>query len=187
MLDKPDKQIISELQRNGRATLSRIGEKVGMSYVAVGKRLNKLLKKRLVNVSAGVNANKLGMRIAVINAEVENYPRLLELVTLFKECPRVVFLLALSASNILSIMACEDMSTLESVVGVCSVRVHRGVRRSDVYVGGPSAYPAFLPLRVAMDRKVEVAPCGARCGECKSFQSNECVGCPATKFYRGSL
>ena len=41
MMDNTDKKLVSILQENGRTSLSEIGKTLGMSHVAVSKRLDK--------------------------------------------------------------------------------------------------------------------------------------------------
>lgn len=126
-------------------------------------------------------------KIAVVFVEVENYTRLSELVDMFKDCPRTIFLSALSASNLIAIIVGEDISSLESTVGFCSPRAQKGVRRSDIHIGDLPIYPKFLPIRIHASKDAEIAPCGFLCEECKQCKENKCLGCPATKFYKGSL
>ncbi|MEM3088639.1 MAG: AsnC family transcriptional regulator [Candidatus Bathyarchaeia archaeon] len=187
MLDEIDKILISELQKNGRTALSHISKKVGISHVAVRKRLEKLLKEEMVSISADLNMEALGAKIAALVVEVENFTRLKELMNLFRDCPRTVFLSGLSASNLLTIVIGENLSTLESVIGVCSVRVQKGVRRSEVHIGSLPTYPRFLPIRITPRKEAEIAPCGAKCEGCWSLKNSQCLGCPSTKFYSGPL
>ena len=142
----------------------------------------------MINSSVCINAEAVsGSKIAVITAEVENYSRLQELIRLFQNCPRVIFLSALSASNLMTIIFGENMATLESTIGVCSIRVQKGVRRSDVQIGEVPAYPKFIPIRITANRDAEVAPCGAVCAKCERLNKKRCFGCPATQFYNGPL
>jgi DNA-binding Lrp family transcriptional regulator len=187
LLDEIDKILISELQKNGRTALSHIGKKTGISHVAVRKRLEKLLKEKLISISANLNMEILDAKIGAVVVEVESFTRLKELMDLFKDCPRTVFLSSLSASNLLTIIIGENLSTLESVIGVCSVRVQKGVRQSEVHIGSLPIYPRFLPIRVTPQKTAEVAPCGAKCDECGSLKNKQCLGCPSTKFYLGPL
>ena len=187
LLDRIDKVLISELQKDGRIALSHIGKKTGISHVAVRKRLKKLLAESVVNFSVGLNVEALDAKVAAILVEVESSRRLKELMELFKDCPRTVFLSELSASNLLTIIVGENFSTLESVIGVCSLRVQKGIRRSEVHIGSLPIYPRFLPIRIAPQKKGETAPCGSQCNRCESFKSKQCLGYPATRFYNGPL
>ncbi|MEM2942553.1 MAG: AsnC family transcriptional regulator [Candidatus Bathyarchaeia archaeon] len=186
LLDDIDKVIVSELQKDGRVALASIAKKIGVSHVAIHKRLERLIDKGVVKVSACLNVDRLDSKIAAILVEVENSRRLNELTELFKECPRTVLLSQLSATNLLTVVVGEDFSTLESVIGVCSLRVQKGVRRSEVYIGKLPDYPRFLPIRIAAEQK-ECSPCGVLCSKCDSFKDKECLGCPATKSYNGPL
>ncbi|MBO3755166.1 MAG: AsnC family transcriptional regulator, partial [Candidatus Brockarchaeota archaeon] len=51
--------LISELQKDGRKPLSQIAKKLGVSHVAVRKRLKKLLDKELMSVTANLNLEAL--------------------------------------------------------------------------------------------------------------------------------
>ncbi|MFC1505773.1 Lrp/AsnC family transcriptional regulator [Thermoproteota archaeon] len=186
-LDKIDKILISELQKDGRTPLTDIGKKTGISHVAIRKRLAKLRDKGLLNISACLNPQTLDMKVAAINVEVENSQRLDELMKLFKKCPRTVFLSGLSASNLLTVIVGENFSTLESVIGTCSPRVQKGVRRSEVNIGSFPIHPEFLCIRVSPNKNSETAPCGARCDKCEKYKNKQCLACPTTKFYRGPL
>ncbi|MEM3618710.1 MAG: AsnC family transcriptional regulator [Candidatus Bathyarchaeia archaeon] len=186
-MDDVDKKIIAILQKDGRASLSYIGKELGMSHVAAGRRLQNLCEK-LVNVSAGLNAEYLGFRVAVVNAEVESPERLRELLDTFSKCPRIVFLTTTTgAYNLMTIMIAEDADTLNAIIEMCSVRAHKGIRRSEATIGEAPKVPKHLPIKIVADKKDEDAPCGINCGKCLRYQEKKCLGCPATKYYRGPL
>jgi DNA-binding Lrp family transcriptional regulator len=187
VIDDVNKRIIAELQKDGRTTVSQIGEDIGISHVAVRKRLRKLLDRELVNVSADLNIEALNGKMGVVLLEVKKSKEIAKLVDLFKDCPRTIFLSGLSSSNLLAIIAAENLSTLESVIGGCSPRVKECIRRSEVYIASPQIYPRFLPIRVTAEKKASISPCGERCDRCDAFKSKECKGCPTTKFYVGPL
>jgi Lrp/AsnC family transcriptional regulator for asnA, asnC and gidA len=66
-IDKIDKILISELQKDGRTSLTDIGKKTGISHVAIRKRLAKLRNKGLLNISACLNPQTLDMKVPQIN------------------------------------------------------------------------------------------------------------------------
>jgi Lrp/AsnC family transcriptional regulator for asnA, asnC and gidA len=186
-MDEIDKKIISILQKDGRASLSSIGKELGISHVAVSKRLENLYEK-IVKISAGLNAEYLGYRIAIVNAEVETSERLRELIEIFSKCPRIVFLATITGTyNLMTIMVAEDADTLNAIIEVCSVRAHKGVRRSEAIIGDAPIIPKYLPIKIIVTKKDEDAPCGINCGKCLRYKEKKCLGCPATKYYRGSL
>ncbi len=186
-MDEFDKKIISILQDNGRASLSMIGKKLGISHVSVRKRLQRLCEG-IVEISACLNAEKLGFRFAVVNAEVETHERLLELIDMFSECPRIVFMATTTgAYNIMTIMVAEDANTLNAITEVCSIRARKGIRRSEVTIAEAPVVPKCLPIKIVANKDLEVAPCKINCGECLRYKNQRCLGCPATKYYRGPL
>jgi DNA-binding Lrp family transcriptional regulator len=186
-MDKLDKKIIAILQDDGRTSLSEIGKKVGISHVGVRKRLQNLCGK-LVKVSVGLNAEELGLRVAIVNAEVETPKRLRELVNIFSKCPRIVFLTTTTgAYNLMTLMVAEDADTLNAIVEVCSARAQKGIRRSEVTIGEAPAIPKYLPIKIVAAKEDEDASCGINCGKCVRYQEKKCLGCPATKYYRGPL
>ena len=187
MMDKLDKKIVAILQDNGRASLSEIGKKVGISHVGVRKRLQNLCQN-VAKVSVGLSAEELGLRVAIVNAEVETPERVRELVDMFSRCPRIVFLTRTTGSyNLMTIMIAEDADTLNAIVEVCSARAQKGIRRSEATIGEAPAIPKYLPIKIVAAKEDEDAPCGINCGKCLRYQEKKCLGCPATKYYRGPL
>jgi len=187
MMDKLDKKIVAILQDNGRASLSEIGKKVGISHVGVRKRLQNLCQN-VAKVSVGLSAEELGLRVAIVNAEVETPERVRELVDMFSKCPRIVFLTTTTgAYNLMTVMVAEDADTLNAIVEVCSARAQKGIRRSEATIGEAPAIPKYLPIKIVAAKEDEDAPCGINCGKCLRYQEKKCLGCPATKYYRGPL
>jgi DNA-binding Lrp family transcriptional regulator len=186
-MDEIDKKIISLLQEDGRTSLSEIGQKLGLSHVSVRRRLKNLCKS-LVNVSADLNAEQLGLRVAIVCAEVETHERLRELIDIFSKCPRIVFVTTTTgAYNVMTIMVAENADTLNAILEVCSLRAQKGIRRSEAIIGEAPAVPKYLPVKIVPDRKMEIAPCGINCGKCLRYKNQKCLACPATKYYRGPL
>lgn len=188
-MDDIDKRIISRLQEDGRITLSSLGRLVGLSHVGIRARLRRLLSDGTIRISAGLNAGKLDIKTAVVFVEAESFERLSELVETFKDCPRLVFMSTLmGAHNLVAVVAAEDPATLESmVIGTCSLRSQRGIRRSDAHVSESLIFPPYLPIRLAVDRNMDIAPCRIRCDQCERYRDDKCLACPATRFYRGPL
>jgi len=186
-MDEIDKKILALLQKDGRLSLSKIGEKIGLSHVSVRKRLKNLCEN-LVNVSAGLNAEQLGLRVAVVNAEIETPERLQELINKFSKCPRIVFLTTTTgAYNMMTMMVAEDADTLNAIVEVCSIRAQKGIRRSEATIGEAPIVPKYLPIKIVPNKEAEIAPCEINCGKCLRYKNQKCLGCPATKYYRGPL
>lgn len=135
MIDETDKKIISELQEDGRKSLSSIARKIGQPPVSIWKRLQKLTKGDRIKISANVNTKELFPKTAIIEAEVKNYETISKLILKYKDCPRLIFISSFGGSSIVTILVGENLPTLKSCVGSCSVRIEEGIRRSEVKIG----------------------------------------------------
>ncbi|MHA1299924.1 MAG: Lrp/AsnC family transcriptional regulator [Candidatus Helarchaeota archaeon] len=185
MLDEKNRNIIYELQKDGRKSLNEIGKKQGMSHTSIQKRLNKMKSEKLVNISAVINLNNLDYTFAVIVAEIEGHKNLTEIVEKYKNCPRIIYLSTMMGGhNIIAIFACEDPSSLNQIINVCSFRTEKSVRRSEVFICDSPVIPEYFNFPILVDNKQEAAPCGMICNNCQKFAEDKCIGCPASKYYK---
>lgn len=187
-MDEKDRKIISILQRDGKATLSKIAEEVGLSAMGVKKRLDRL-KKGDIKITAMLNTERLKIITAIIAMEVENAEALERLLKRFRECPRIIkFFVTTGSYNLFALIFAEDYYSLESVsLERCSLRSQPGIRRFEIYPIQEIYYDSYLDIKVVPDKKRDFAPCGVFCGDCKRYEARKCLGCPATRFYRGRL
>jgi DNA-binding Lrp family transcriptional regulator len=188
-MDEKDRKIISILQNNGRETLSKVAREVGLSNMGAKKRIDKLIDKDVIRVKALINTEKLDIKLAIIAMELESSSALEKMLERFKECPRVVrFFVTTGSYNLFAIVFAEDYYTLESIsLEKCSLRSQEGVRRFEFYPVQEIHYDPFLDLKVVPEKTLEYAPCGVYCGDCRRYLDNRCLGCLATRFYRGKL
>jgi Lrp/AsnC family transcriptional regulator for asnA, asnC and gidA len=71
-LDSLDRQIISLLQQDGRASNVELARQVGVSEATVRKRLDRLLSERVVRIAATPDAPKVGLStVTFINLDVD--------------------------------------------------------------------------------------------------------------------
>ena len=187
-MDERDRQIIAILQRDGRATLTEIGEEVEISVMGAKKRVKKLQDSEIIKVRALLNAEKLKIVTAVIAMEFESYEAIEKTLERLKECPRIIkFFVTTGSYNLFALIFAEDYHSLESVsLEKCSLRAQEGVKRFEVFPVQEIQYDSFLDIKVVENKK-DTAPCGVDCGSCRRYSSNRCLGCPATVFYRGRL
>jgi len=188
-MDELDREIISILRNNGRATLSKIAKTVGLSSMGAKKRLDKLLNSEIIKIRPLINTKKLKIITAIIAMELENAKALEEMLERFKECPRIIkFFVTTGGYNLFALIFAEDYPSLESVsLEKCSLRSQKGVRRFELYPIQEIHYDGYLDIKVVSNKDREYAPCGVFCGDCKRYETNRCLGCPATKYYRGKL
>lgn len=189
-LDEINRKIITQLQLNGRTTFKALGKLIGYTSMGVKKRYDKLLKKNLIKISTMLNAKALQLHPAIVMLEMESAEAMQNLLTRFKECPRVINIFTtLGGYNIIALVVAEDRDTLESIsIEKCSLRSGRGIRRSEFIPIGDIHYSGFLPVREFLTHKKKtITPCDVDCRSCQRYKTQSCVGCPTTQYYKGPL
>jgi DNA-binding Lrp family transcriptional regulator len=182
--------MISQLQQNGRTTLKELAKTIGLTSMGTKKRLQKMLDRDTIKISATLNSTSFKLNPAVIMLEMESAEAIQNLISRFKECPRVIHIFkTIGGYNIIALVVAENQSTLESIsMEKCSLRSNEGIRRSEFYPIGELYFSPFLQIREHLAHKKKThAPCNVDCVSCARFQTQKCVGCPATKYYRGPL
>ena len=175
-LDEIDRKIIAQLQKNGRTTLEDLSKLTKFTSMGTKKRLQKLQDRKIIKTQALL--------------EMTDTKAMQDLLNRFQMCPRVVYLFkTIGGYNLIGLVVAENQDTLESISAEkCSLRSCTGIRRSEFYPIGDVAFSPFLPVREYLaTRDGTTTPCGVDCEPCPRYQNRRCVGCPATKYYRGTL
>ena len=183
-LDALDLRILGELQRDGRASITALAEKVESSRPTVTSRLNRLLDEGVVLISGGLNLQKFGFKMACVGLEVKQDATRKGVEPRLKGCPRVlnVFRTPDKANIHLAVWGEDDQtinSTIESfrdMQGVDIVYTH--------YLGTP--IHGDLSINVPPGGESET-PCGRSCKKCHRYENEWCLGCPATVDYKNPL
>jgi len=189
-MDKIDWKLIMQLRSDGRKTFKELGETIGFTSLGAKKRIEKLLKKNIIHISALVNTDALDLRLALILLEIESAETMRKIIDRYSKCPRVInFFTTIGGYNLIALVMAEDQATLESEsMEKCALRSGEGIRRSEFYLIGRVHHYPFLPLKAdTLKEKGDITPCGVQCKDCPSFQDEKCVGCPALSYYRGPL
>jgi DNA-binding Lrp family transcriptional regulator len=189
-LDEIDKKIIKQLQADGRTTLNELAKIIGFTSMGTKKRLERLLEKDVIKVSALLNPSALKLHPAIIMLEMENAEAIQELLDRFEQCPRVVQIFkTVGGYNLIALVIAETQDTLESIsMEKCSLRCSKGIRRSEFYPVSETFFSPFLPIREGLAHKErDVSPCNVDCPPCNRYETKKCVGCPTTCHYKGTL
>jgi Lrp/AsnC family leucine-responsive transcriptional regulator len=189
-LDTIDRKIITQLQADGRTTLEELSKITGFTSMGTKKRLERLIKKGIIKVSAIINSSALKLHPAIVMLEMESAEAMQELLDRFEECPRVVQIFkTVGGYNLIAIVVAETKETLESIsMEKCSLRCSRGIRRSEFYPVSDTYFSPFLQIRENLSHKEnKVTPCNVECDPCNRYETQKCVGCPTTSQYKGSL
>lgn len=132
-LDRTDKQIIAELQRDGRVAYSAIAEIVGLSEAAVRKRVKRLTDAGVMQVVAVTDPTQLGFaRQAMVGVRAAG--QLEPVAEALAALPEVVYVvIAAGRFDILAEVVCEsDAHLLDIVSG--SIRNIPGVHDTEALV-----------------------------------------------------
>ncbi len=189
-MDEIDKKIIAQLQADGRTTLQEIAKSIGFTSMGTKKRLEKLIKKGTIKISALINPSALKLHPAVVMLEMESAEAMQELLERFKDCPRVIHIFkTIGGYNLIALVVAETQETLESIsMEKCSLRCSKGIRRSEFYPISDIYFSPFLQIREELAHKEKkVTPCNVDCDPCNRYETQKCVGCPTTSQYKGSL
>jgi DNA-binding Lrp family transcriptional regulator len=189
-LDEIDKKIIAQLQTDGRTTLKELAKIIGFTSMGTKKRLEKLVKKGEIKISALLNANALGLHPAIVMLEMENAQAMQNLLDRFKDCPRVIQIFkTVGGYNLIALVYAENPETLESIsMEKCSMRSGPGIRRSEFYPISDTYFSPFMQIRENLAHKgTAVTPCSVDCNPCIRYELQKCVGCPTTNKYKGTL
>jgi DNA-binding Lrp family transcriptional regulator len=184
-LDEIDKKIVAQLQADGRTTLQELAKSIGFTSMGTKKRLERLLRKGTIKISALVNPSAL--KLAIVMLEKESAEAMQELLNRFKDCPRVVQILqTVGGYNLIALVVAETQETLESIsMEKCSLRCSKGIRRSEFYPVSDIYFSTFLQIREGLAHKEKkVTPYNVDCDPCNRYETQKCVGCPTTSYHK---
>ncbi len=72
MIDKIDRKLIIELQKDGRYSCASLAKKLGIGISSVSRRIRRLQQEKIIKVIAVPNAEKLGLvATAIIGMDVD--------------------------------------------------------------------------------------------------------------------
>jgi DNA-binding Lrp family transcriptional regulator len=189
-MDAIDRKVVAQLQADGRTTLKELAQITGFTSMGTKKRLERLIQKEIIKVSALINPDVLKLHPAIITLEMESAEAMQELLDRFEQCPRVIQIFkTIGGFNLIALVVAETQETLESIsMEKCSLRCSRGIRRSEFYPVSDTYFSPFLQIRENLAHKgKKVTPCKIECDPCNRYETQKCVGCPTTSNYKGSL
>lgn len=181
--DPIDLVIIEALAQEGRLKLTEIGEKVGLSHVAVKNRIEKLQEK-MIKIQANLNVNALNWMSAYILLETHDYDSQRRFVEKFRLCPRVHIMDLISGQyNIILRVLAPSMQNIDCFI-TNSIKSEDRLRNMQILYTQTNVKPKYLPIQehtlTLCDQKR--APCGSNCIFCGMYKDGACSGCPATNF-----
>ena len=132
LVDDLSRQIIDQLQKNGRKSYAAIAQDTGLSEAAVRQRVRRMVDARVMQIVAVVNPLALGLaRMALVGIKAEGDLReIAAKLALIDQVDYVV--LSAGSFDILVELLCESDEHLLSLVND-SIRVIPGVRSAEMF------------------------------------------------------
>ena len=183
-LDKLDLQILEELKKEGRVSITELAKRVKSSRPTVTKHVERMREEAILNISAGLDLQSLGYKMALVSLEVSGDENRKKFHEVMGKCPRVQTIFRSSEiANIKVGVWGEDESTINSCVE--SFRDLANVKIVDTdYLGTPIRGNVTISVNLGDD---EFAPCGKTCAHCSQYENEWCPGCPVTIHYKNPL
>ncbi|HME56531.1 MAG TPA: winged helix-turn-helix transcriptional regulator [Candidatus Lokiarchaeia archaeon] len=189
-MDDINRMILTELYKNGRVTLKALEKKTGYTSMGIKKRIDKLVEEGAIKITTLMNARYFNLCAAVILIETDGPETIERIIKRFENCPRIISLFTtVGGYNIVAIVMAENQETLESIsIEKCSLRSEKGIRRSEFLKIRDYNYNPFIPVKTEIaQQEMDNPPCMVECKPCNRYNSDACVGCPATTYYKGQL
>ena len=92
MIDQVDKQIIHELQIDGRRSYTDLAETLGLSEGAIRKRLKKLMGNNVIKISASITPHAIGFNFISLMAIQVQMEGLHQVADILANNPHVYYL-----------------------------------------------------------------------------------------------
>ncbi len=182
-LDDRDRKIIALFEQNPTISQAEIAQHVGLSQPTVGARMNKLKESGAVVTSVGMDLKKIGLNMAKVEITTKDSN---EIIDRFKNCPYFLNALIVSGrENLCLFFAAEDISTIEALVDR-HLRSNPSVSNVNFGIIISSVQNMTTQIKMGFE-KTEKSPCGFDCAECQYYAHNRCLGCPLTKYYKGTF
>jgi len=182
-LDEKDRKIISLLHDNQNISQDEIAKKINLSQPSIAMRIRKLKERGMIEEIIGVNLNKVGVYVAIVNLRTTNTTKILNI---FRNCPFFLNGFVVSGDkNLMLVFAGEDLASLESIIDE-RLRPDKDVQSADFNIMISSIKDFIMPIKM-IKRPLKKPPCGVDYKECQAYYENRCFGCPATSRYKGTF
>ncbi|MFX1455929.1 MAG: Lrp/AsnC family transcriptional regulator [Promethearchaeota archaeon] len=182
-LDGIDKQILRALFKNGRESLTNLEKTIfksgseTMSHTGIAKRISKLEESEILNVQANTNINTLNYKSVFILMEMSNFEEVQNIITAYKDCPRVFLLAHVSGQyNLILGIIGQNMDVLHRYLNYCGPTNKKGILHSASIFVSDLIIPKFLPLNL-FSKESQESNCGNICKKCAAFLDGKCNGC----------
>ncbi len=182
-LDNIDKQILLELFKEGRQSLTNL-EKViyksgdeTMSHTGIAKRISKLEDSGVLKVQANTNINTLQYRSLFLLIEMSNYDEVQNIIKAYQNCPRVFLLAQVTGQyNLILGVIGQNIDVLHRYINYCGPTNKKGILHSATIFVSDLITPKYIPINLFSQESQE-EKCENICSDCAAFLDGKCDGC----------
>jgi len=183
VLDSIDKQILQELLKDGRKSLSALSKTIlksnqdTMSHAGIAKRITKLEKLGILSVQGNISIKNLKYSAAFILMEMKNYEEVQNIIDAYSECPRVFMLAQVTGQyNLIVGVVGQNMDVLRRYINLCGPTNKKGILHSAILFTSEVIMPEYLPVNLFSGVSKE-DKCKNICKACSAFIDGQCGGC----------
>lgn len=183
VLDSIDKQILQELLKDGRKSLSALSKTIiksnhdTMSHAGIAKRISKLEKKGVLSVQGNISIKNLKYMAAFILMEMKNYEEVQKIIDAYSECPRIFILAQVTGQyNLILGVIGQDMDVLRRYINFCGPTNKKGILHSAILFTSEVIMPEYMPVNLFSGVSKEYK-CENICKACNAFIDGKCGGC----------
>lgn len=112
-IDDADIILIRELSRDGRISITRLSEETGLSYAAIRNRINRLIKKGLLEIKPHVSVKLLGNIGAVVRFKTHNPSRLADMLA---NCNRALGVIQNNNGDVIALFVSNSKISLTNTI-----------------------------------------------------------------------
>jgi len=184
--------IIRALITNPQSSYIQISSELNLSRHTLKKRIEEMLKQNKIKFYLGVNPQKLNLDLMILTIHITNITSLNDLFQDLQNCPRVLSIVKdLSKSSLQVLFGLEKASNTISnpcVNMIEKLQSDTRVKECTIQALYPELFPIFIPFtNQNMPEQALLSPCKTNCTVCEKYLEKKCMGCPASKAYRGDL
>lgn len=178
ILDDKNRFIVSEMLKDGRVKYTTIARKLNVTPAAIKERVERLIEKKILKVSALLNTQILYPLTASIGIETDSDGVNL-LIKKLRNCPLVFHLVRTSGNhNLILNMVATDISLIDDFLNK-QIRSEPGIKHVEVNLGNTIVVPEFNQIRLFYSENADTTPCGLRlddetiCPKCPAFSEEK--------------
>ena len=185
LLDDIDVRLLKALSRYPKMSQVKLAKMMKLTQPAISFRLHRLIEKGVIQDSGlEIDPTSIGFKMMKIEMQTEKGSNIIEK---FRGCPALINSYVTEGRNGLCMIIAGESRDFCNCMVAEHLEKHPDISnvRTEVIVESMRGFKTCMDA----SQKLDTPPCGDHpCSECSFYVENEgpCVGCPMTKFYKGT-